>query len=647
MLNNRGYVQFVNTHADMPSNLYNYKIESSLKPSIDLNQNAGSRTKDQIRGISFIEQGALIMGNESDLKTPMNESPAMVSPKLHRDHQSHDSQHEIEEDSLLFIASQGGNTTTEESDALTVVTSPMESAPRNDGSSSSNVLSGRNHSIMSNTSSNRKSLSNVDPAKKHSTPSYTNDSNFTSNRKNSDDITYEDYVRQLQMKITQISNARDSIDIRKTKRKHSKSNMSNEDLVLQQLPQPQQQQQQQQLQSPVIDSNKSLSIYVGRAQEPATVGEKILEISKERAKQKDLIHDLVMDKLQSKKQSNAEKRLNRSRNRSSALSISPSTTILPPVEKPSPTSPHLAHSQSASNISGGQKFTYQHQAELERRQCLSNQSKVLSLSPTKELLLVNQSHKPSQRPRSANVEEYSIFDTPKISKTQSFCLHSNRDSAGNQSNKISNPYSQYQFCGGANVFSTPIIPRRRNLDDQLAQTTEKLRQDARHRARLKSNQDLGLSPEEKIALLRKRYNLENSITTASAVPCSTYTVATPNKSDDMKVRERKMITSKSVNDISANNLTLTDCNPIGKNNHRKLNDFTSNPNLAEEKVSPKRRQKDPERRKSIIQAVSDFFHKKRDKDSPSSPKEKSEGMFGRLRISPKSKSKVHQSSPNL
>lgn len=622
MLNNRGYVQFVNTHPDMPSSFYDYKVpHSNVKPTrIDLSENT-ARSKDQIRGINFIEQGALILGYENDLKTPMNESPAAVSPRLQRD-QQHDSQQEIEEDSLVFIPSQGGNTTTEESEALTVVTSPMESVPRYDESSSSNVNSGKNHSVLSNTSSNT--------PKKH-TPSHTHDSNTSINRKNSDEITYEDYVRQLQMKITQISNARDSIDIRKTKRKHSKNDMSIEDHLVQ-TQQPQQQQQKPPSPSSVIDNNKSLSIYVGQANEaPVTVGEKLEEISKERMKQKDLIHDLVIEKLQSKKQSNAEKRLNRSRNRSSALSISPSTTILPPpVDAPKPPPSQIVHSQSASSI----KY-------------LPNQSKVLSLSPTKELLLINQNHKPSQRPRSANVEEYPVFETPKISKTQSFCVHGNRDGSMSTSSKNMGNAYQYQYNDNSNIFSTPIIPRRRKLDDELAQTTEKLRQDARHRARLKSNQDLGLSPEEKIALLRKRYNLENSITTATAVPCSTYTPATPNKSDDMKVRERKMITSKSVNDISANNLTLSECTPIGNNNHRKLNDFTSNPNLAEEKTSPKRRQKDPERRKSIIQAVSDFFHKKRDKDSPSSPKEKSEGMFGRLRISPKSKSKVHQSSPNL
>lgn len=631
MLSNRGYVQFVNTQPDNSPNYYNYNknIVQNKPTRIELGRSNSMNRSNELRDNYYIEQGALLHTNENDLKTPMNESPAAISPKLHGD------SHEIEDDSLVMIASQCGNTTTEESDALTVVTSPLESAPRFDESSSSVKII----SNLSNASPNKKSSSTIESSK-HQTP---HDSSST-NRKNSDDITYEEYVRQLQMKITQISNARDSIDIRKTKRKHVKNDSINDSVSSHQQHQHQHQHQHQPSPSSVIDNNsKSLSIYVGRPNsEPTNVVEKLEEISKERIKQKDLIHDLVMDKLQSKKLSNAEKRLNRSRNRSSALSISPNTSILPPVA-----TPPLSHSHSASSMSP--KYTYQ-VTEPERRHCLPNQSKALSLSPTKELQLVNQLNQVSrksggQRPRSANVEEFTVFETPKLCKTQSFCIHTTRDSgASSLSHKTDYPY---QFADGVNVFSTPVISRRKKLDDELTQTTEKLRQEARLRARMKSNQDLGLSPEDKIALLRKRYNLDNAMTTASAVPCSTYNVATPNKSDDMKVREKKMTTSKSVNDISANS-SLIECAPISISGHRKkATEFTSNPNLGgEQKTSPsKRRQKDPERRKSIIQAVSDFFYKKRDKDtSASPPKEKSESMFGRLRISPKSKSKVHSTT---
>lgn len=602
MLNNRGYVQFVNTHPENAANHYNHKITPPTKPArIELT-----------RPDFFIDQGTLVGSNDPELKTPMNENATSVSPKPLNHRQASDGLGEIDDDSIVF-QSQGGNTTTEESDALTVVTSPMESGPKYDESSSA--------------SPNRKSSSIVDISSKiiPSLPHAADE--MLADHKTPDEITYEDYVRQLQLKITQISNARDSIDVRKTKRKHVKCDEMADELENVTL-------RQQQSQSSVIDnSNKSLSIYVGKG-EPNTVVEKLEEISKERIKEKDLIHDLVMDKLQSKKQSNAERRLSRSRNRNSALSISPRSPVMPPLSHGSSTS-SLAQSQLASNVSP--RYSYQ-PMEPERRHCLPNQSSALSLSPTKELSLVNQSNRKSnQRPRSANVDDFSLFETPKLSKTQSFCMHTNRDGAGLSYSRTKNPpNADYSLQFLDSVISTPVVPRRRNLDDELTQTTEKLRQDARLRARLKTNQDLGLSPEEKIAMLRKRYNLDNSMQTASAVPCSTYTVATSNKSDDMKVRERKMTTSKSVNDISVNITTATECSPLSISTHRNK----SNPNLGDAKDSPKRRQKDPERRKSIIQTVSDFFHKKRDKDSPASPKEKSESMFGRLRISPKSKSKV-------
>lgn len=646
MLKNRGYVQFVDTNPDKSKNnfgnangpaVYRTNGDSNSKPnSIDLGENARSK---EVRGVDYIEQGACILGNEADLKTPINEVPSMFATRPQAEHP--DSQNEIEEDSLVMVGSHGGNTTTEESEALTVVTSPLESAPRNMESLSSSSIDKIEKTLSSNSplqnSSKKNSLGKSDPISVLKTDTSrkqksTEESN--SGRKNSDDITYEDYVRQLQMKITQISNARDSIDIRKTKRKHSRGDLSAELLP-------------QQHHSVIDSNNKSLSIYVSKADEPATVTEKLEEITKERTKQKDLIHDLVMDKLQSKKQLNAEKRLNRSRNRSSAFSISPSTANIAPGQL---NQPHLAHSQTTCSIGSSNVYAMQpsdryHSMQLieqERRHSM-HKSPTISSPSNEKYFAQLANNRSTQRPHSDHVENFTPFETPKLNKTQSFCVYANRT----PSNQISQPNNRQMyptpFSDHVNAFSTPILPPRRKIDDELAQTTEKLRQDARLRARLKSNQDLGLSPEEKIALLRKRYNLDQSNTSQHSMVGATLatlcdSIAVPNKSDDMKVRERKMMASKSVNDIAITNMTSECAN--GSKSHQKLSDFTSDPNLLEEKtITPKRRHKDPERRKSIIQAVSDFFHKKKDKE-PSSPKEKSDSVFGRFRISPKSKSKV-------
>lgn len=611
MLQNRGYVQFVDPNAREHRGDYSRQL-SNDKAKVTVN---GGEAKSTVRGIDFIEQGACILTSEADLKTPVNEPAPAFVPKAKME--SMDSQNDIEEDSLVLIASHGGNTTTEESDALTVVTSPLDAAPRNVAESSKCETPKKNrYSYGSDTTSS------LTPA---------------ANRKDSDEITYEDYVRKLQMKISQISNARDSIDIRKTKRKHSKGDISGSSVELRKS---------QETLSPnnsVIDkhnsSSKSLSIYVGKDEpEPAaTVGEKLEELTKERTKRKDLIHDLVMDKLQSKKQLNAEKRLIRTRNRSSALSISPHSLPPPPPAVSTSTAsaaPTPAASASGSKPSNSPKSATENgvgsmqMLESERHHSAVQKSRM-------------------QRPLSENVEEF--FATPKLSKTHSFCAFGQKpsfDSPPSRSQAQQAALQSYrnQFADHVNVYSTPVLPPRRKVDDDLTQSTDKMRQDARVRARLKSNQDLGLSPEEKIEQLRKRYHLESAnlskgygVTPSKSVG-QFHDATMPNKSDDMKVRERKMMASKSVNDIAATNLLSIDC-ANGSNSSQKLVDSSSDPNLLEEKAPSKRRSKDPERRKSIIQAVSDFFHKKKDKE-PSSPKEKSEGMFGRFRISPKSKSKV-------
>lgn len=616
MLRNRGYVQFVDTNIGRNHGAnYTYTNVSERPTDADLNEETIAKPK-EIRGIDFIEQGACILSNDIDLKTPINEIPPIFTGLKPR-YDSQDSHNDIEEDSLVMIASHGGNTTTEESEALTVVTSPLESVPKHIDSYK------------------------IETPKKQKLPAG-DESN--SSRKDSDEITYEDYVRQLQMKITQISNARDSIDIRKTRRKHSKGELSSSELQCSLSPQhsqhsPTAQQQPQSLHSVIEkpNSSKSLSIYVGKSDEPTTVIEKLEVITKERTKQKDLIHDLVMDKLQSKKQLNAEKRLNRSRNRSSAFGNSPTTSNSPPAP---PTNQQISHSQTIASINP-KCHSIQQTPDLLSSMKLIEQERRHSVHKSQKVLIgdnieyFTQFNKNNQRPLSENVEGYAI-ETPKLNKTQSFCVHGNRS----QSNNTAHVY-QSQFSDNINAFSTPVLPPRRKPDDELTQTTEKLRQDARHRARLKSNQDLGLSPEDKIELLRKRYHLDSSSNTSqlSAAPSKSTAHNSPlsdtiqNKSDDMKVRERKMMASKSVNDIAASNL-VSNCGNGSKS------DFNSDPNLLEAKTSPKRRSKDPERRKSIIQAVSDFFHKKKEKE-PSSPKEKTDRMFGRFRISPKSKSKVH------
>lgn len=600
MLKNRGYVQFVN--AGSPNLRTDYYRISSEKNN---NENRGYEDEhvEQMPSVEFIEQGAFLPEKNMDLKTLDIETiKAPLSLSISKYESVELSSNEIEDESLAMISSQGGgNTTTEESEALTIVTSP--------GTIESGTIHASKRFPIDCSDVTGSELKNKSP----------------------DDLTYGDYVRQLQMAITQISNARDSIDIRKMKRKHSKCELyAVEPSKLLQTGQ-QHQSNSQLAPYTMMDkhnksNNKSLSIYVGKVDEQAiTVIEKLEEITKERAKQKDLIHDLVMNKLQSKKQLNAEKRLNRSRNRSSALSLSPSSNALPPP-------PPSSTATNNETISTQNRFTSSTESNLDNHRKANKTDDFNSKNILRGI----------QRPLSDNVDAY--FDTPKLNKTKSFCAYEkNSNSQTDQQNRSPiSTHHQSRFANNVNTFSAPLLPTRKNLENVLFQSTDELRQDARLRARLMSNQELGLSPDEKMNLLRKSYKSENAENATQSfshqiVNEISKPMSQPNKSDDMKVRERKMLASKSVNDIAATNMAL-DCDNSSVGYHTTI-DFKSDSNLHDDKPL-KRRQKDPERRKSIIQAVSEFFHKRKDKEQLVSPKERNDSVFGLFRISPKAKSKV-------
>lgn len=565
MLRNRGYVEFVDHHDDVKDYMQ-YKpdpgfISSPAPPSTLQSYNRTpivEAINKELPKIDFIEQGACILNNDFDLKTPINEVPPMLGGGGIKNHVDH--ANDMEEDSLLMIASQT-TTTTEDSDALTVVTSPLDSYPEKYENFSSDSTKTEEKKIEIEKLLEKTINNNIADRKEvNKTP---------------EDMSYEEYVRQLQTKIREISTARDSLDMRKSRRKSSKGDeISASSQIL----------------SNSATPTKNLSIFQDSTQ--PTVTKKLEEITKERTKQKDLIHDLVMDKLQTKKQLNAEKRLNRSRNRNVIFSST----------------------QVSHNPHGADSCEMIHPIAPERRNSKSKESTERRFSFNATVSPIE--NKESIRPLSAH-----ISSTPKILKTQSFCVNTTTNSRS--------PFSE---------FRTPIAQPRTKTD----QSTDKAREDARQRARLKSNEDLGLSPEEKIKLLRKRYQLD-----MQHVPDPL-----KNKSDDMKFRERRLMSSKSVNDITTVHQLATELRksyietpqstPQTPKHTSNNFDFSS----SEYDLKKAHSQKD---RKGLIQTVSDFFHKK--KDSKESSKESSptkdkeitapdKTRFGLFRLSPRSKSKV-------
>lgn len=721
MLLNRGYIQFIENNANNLLPDSNLNTHNNANNSLMFSSNAMK----EIPGVDYIEQGACILNNDYDLKTPVNETPPSFSKKQqqHQKQQpmsqqlmsqeskqsSTDTANEIDEDSLQYLTSQGTTdlyTTTEESEALTIVTSPLESGPKSSLPDNATTLSSgtdKNDKTSSATVSSKipvkKSSSSEKERKnseeRHSKQSSYEDLNIGANKiKETDEMSYEEYVRKLQMKISQISNARDSIDVRKQKRKSSKGETSTSLMasgggggngiestqnssVIESKSLSIFEPSKSMVTSPTIMSSSMTGSYSSSLiQQPqiqnVPESTKLEEIKKEKTKQKDLIHDLVMDKLQSKKQLNAEKRLNRSRNRNlfSPSHIKSPTTQIPVSNNDSClNSPHYHIPSSTPERRSNKEMSITSQ-ELQQKENIPTKIKS-SPKENKDIgqIFINstnqQQQRSKQRPLSDNLETVStnlLFDqTPNITKTQSFCVYTPKNSSFVCDDDSLTTQQKSGLITDNQVFITPLPPPRssRKYDEVLSASREKLRAEARARARLKSNEELGLSPEEKLQILRKRYHLDlheisssSSMTSAtppppiSTVSAATTPIESSNKSDEIKLRERKIITSKSVNDISAVHANRTSDEILNSKSQGDLVDFTSDPNLLSQQQQEEtpikcRRHKDPERRKSLIQTVSSFFNKKKEKDSPQSPtKEKStESVFSRFRISPKSKEK--------
>lgn len=555
MLKNKGYVEFVDNSS--LNNEYKQPTKFLLiaKPTI-----VEAINTEVIESIDYIEQGAYIF-DKIDLKTPINEEQLLDSL-------------DIDEDSLVAIDDKNAEslptltTTTETTEELTIVTSPLESIPQKKIAEST---------INSSRAPSSTFLSSSSLPLEHEKYYFERESNEristgpVSSKQIDETGSYEDYVKSLQIKIAQISNGKESLE-KRSRRKFSKNNEFNSELLNEQK------EDDANVSYPKIDSSQILT-------------KKLEELTKERTKQKDIIHDLVMNKLQAKKQLNAEKRLNRSKNRNLYINSSTSSGV-----------------NTFNLTDGNQNVT---------KNNLSNESN--------EQLDSNQSN-------------------AKLTKSQSFAFYTNpiQPKTEDESN-----------------FKTPIPPPRSRLYSDLNVSADRMREDARARARLKSNEDLGLSPEEKILLLRKRYNLNHGNENQNSI-----FAYGKNQSDDMKTREKKLATSKSFNDISRLNRQSKEF--LLSNFPKPISECMSDPNLPdngplenESQKSCKSVRRDSERRKSIIQTVSDFFHKKRESTGSnkniaiaSSSKDKlSESsstlsVFSRFRLSPKSKdkSKVKDSS---
>ncbi|KAJ1523620.1 hypothetical protein ONE63_001463 [Megalurothrips usitatus] len=409
---------------------------------------------------------------------------------------------------------------------------------------------------------------------------------------------YAECVKRLQGRVSPFSNARDSIDIRKSRR----SNKSSPELI-----------------SPIEESKTTLSALQATpplAQEmdncavatasgslkSPTTSRKLQQLSQERSKQKSLIHEMVMDKLLAQKKSPQERKARKGiRNSASPLSGSSSIGCIPNLSKlesesnkvVSPVqSPSLPSSSSDSKSDDKNKHLVEVADEPRAEETekfftpmLSVKKRTLSTPDDREEYLTPLTSMKKRAMSETRARPFSVHGVDRLREV----AEKSKDSAALPDTPLTNPEAfslpdirKALFASPDDVFKTPIAPPRAKHDEsKRTADRERARREARARARLKSDEELGLSPEDYIKALKEKASsrrLDSSLERTPAPPGLT------SSSDPATTSKLKSGVGDGVI------------------------------------LRPRPKSKDSERRKSIIQAVSDFFHKKTSSSgSPSSP----------------------------
>ncbi|XP_032457373.1 F-actin-monooxygenase Mical isoform X4 [Nasonia vitripennis] len=475
----------------------------------------------------------------------------------------------MEEDSLLIVEPAEDTTTSE---VVTILASP------NNPTGGSIVSCSKNEDTT--TSENTKT---PEPAP---TFEYINKSHDDANNPD-----YLEYVKRLQSRIAEFSNAKDSIDIRKSKRKSSKPSTlqtRTAEMIAEEI------------------KCQATTAGLGNGLNSPATSRKLEEITRERTKQKSLIQDLLMDKLEAHKQKSAEKKAKRAARTASFTRLTSSPPMRPP-ETPTNFVPASIGDGTPQNNSakGVGEIKTQGQTNGER-----------PLSIFRAMIMDD-----SVFDKSAQQLDDSVFTTP------------------SKASSAMNSESRAEID-----FKTPIAPPRFK-HEEARKTAEKARQDARERARLKSDEDLGLSPEDRIKELRmkvsrRQLKSETDGDTPAKSVTKRYSFGLHKSPSGL---HNKLQTSKSTDNVKAMAARRANSSSSGQESSvtaKSLDELLGSSDSPKEEVQKRdksKKPKDPERRKSIIQAVSDFFKKK---DSLSPPgKDGSNNKLSMFRLTPKSKEK--------
>lgn len=220
--------------------------------------------------------------------------------------------------------------------------------------------------------------------------------------------TYHEYVQRLQEKITPFNNIRDSIDIRKMKKTCKEEKLDSMDN---------------------LKEENELELN--------STSYKLQQITKERMKEKNLVHDMVMSKITSKPSHERKQRRNRS----------------------SPFSPE----SNSDNFKFATPFSVY--------QCNSD----------------------------VNVRPSSLFISTKNPLSE-------RNTDSNKQISCSEAFSLPDIRRALFDEKTPTLSIA-----EILKSTEEIRENARARARLKSDSELGISPEDKIRQLRAKLERRKAV----------------------------------------------------------------------------------------------------------------------------------------
>ncbi|KAK9310366.1 hypothetical protein QLX08_000356 [Tetragonisca angustula] len=394
---------------------------------------------------------------------------------------------------------------------------------------------------------------------------------------------YLEYVKRLQSRIAEFSNAKDSIDIRKSKRKNSKSSLQSRTAEM------------------IAEEIKNQEITINNSFNSPATSRKLEEITRERSKQKNVIQDLLMDKVEAHKQKSAEKKARRAARASSFNS----TPTLSPIRPPIP------------NVSLINKFM-----------------------PTS---ITTPENSPLRTETKKSVENETSYETQQLPWKSEIEKFTNEKSNKTDIQSLENTVSMKIGSEREDTFKTPVAPPRLK-HEEAKRTAEKARQDARERARLKSDEDLGLSPEDKIKELRMKVARRQLSMEERKPKEDTHEPRLRHYNSGMNKTGLKLQTSKSTDNMKAvaeaiNFAGLSTANAKSMDELLHSDSPKSNSSVAVVKRDKKQKTKDPERRKSIIQAVSDFFFKKESSSSPSNQKDK----LSMFRLTSKTKGKLYKS----